>query len=61
MRYDTQVIVDVSLFIYIILSASINKIVLEHYTTWQKNLAISTELWQSPSSSYFKINFFFLT
>jgi hypothetical protein len=43
------------LLLYI--SSTINKTVLEHHAAWKSTLAISREVWQSPSPHFFKINY----
>jgi hypothetical protein len=41
----------------LVISFIINKTVLEHHSVWKIKLAISCEVWQSPSPHFLKINY----
>jgi hypothetical protein len=41
----------------LIISTTINKIALEHYSAWTTKYDKTPEVWKSPSPPYFKINY----
>jgi hypothetical protein len=41
----------------LVISANINKIVLEHHSAWSTSLIRNPEVWKKPSSPFYKINY----
>jgi hypothetical protein len=41
----------------LVISATINKIVLEHHSDWSTTLIKNPEVWKKPSSPFYKINY----
>jgi len=43
--------------INLVISATINKLVLEHHSAWFTTLIRNPEVWQKPSSPFYKVNY----
>jgi hypothetical protein len=41
----------------LVISATINKIVLEHHSDWSTTLIKNPEVWKKPSPPFYKINY----